>query len=215
MSNSNILTQLSRSAKKPILNKIKLNTLPPAVKVRLRVKIFILIYKFIVIPIQSSILNEIKISGIKPIGTHQLQKIIPHRQSLPNQSPTGQHQSLDPDTEYISRLSFNQSKAFAAAAAANTRQPNSSTATASLASNSHNRLTTSQPQPPALTPKAPMGLSEIERQLLELKKQTDELRRQLDQSQRQNEEYKVRLERLEREKEEEREERNRHYANTT
>ncbi|GAB0096918.1 GA-binding protein subunit beta-1 [Sergentomyia squamirostris] len=46
-----------------------------------------------------------------------------------------------------------------------------------------------------------MGLSEIEKQLLELKKQTEELRRQLEISQKQNEEYKVRLEKLEQEKE--------------
>uniref|UniRef100_A0A1L8D7I7 Uncharacterized protein n=1 Tax=Nyssomyia neivai TaxID=330878 RepID=A0A1L8D7I7_9DIPT len=45
-----------------------------------------------------------------------------------------------------------------------------------------------------------MGLSEIEKQLLDLKKQTAELRRQLEISQRQNEEYKVRLEKLERER---------------
>lgn len=58
----------------------------------------------------------------------------------------------------------------------------------------------------------PMGLSEIERQLLELKKQTDELRKQLELSQKQNEEYKVRLERLEQEKD--REDRYRQYTNS-
>uniref|UniRef100_A0A1B0CL24 Uncharacterized protein n=1 Tax=Lutzomyia longipalpis TaxID=7200 RepID=A0A1B0CL24_LUTLO len=52
-----------------------------------------------------------------------------------------------------------------------------------------------------------MGLSEIEKQLLDLKKQTEELRRQLEISQRQNEEYKVRLEKLEQEKELERRQR--------
>lgn len=52
----------------------------------------------------------------------------------------------------------------------------------------------------------PMVLSEIERQLLELKKQTDELRKQLELSQKQNDEYKVRLEKLEQEKHTEKEE---------
>ncbi|XP_059620222.1 GA-binding protein subunit beta-1 [Phlebotomus argentipes] len=54
------------------------------------------------------------------------------------------------------------------------------------------------------SPNTSMGLSEIEKQLLDLKKQTEELRRQLEISQRQNEEYKVRLEKLEQEKEVER-----------
>lgn len=52
-----------------------------------------------------------------------------------------------------------------------------------------------------------MQLSEIERQLMELKKQTDELRKQLELSQKQNDEYKVRLEKLEHEKALEKEER--------
>lgn len=56
-------------------------------------------------------------------------------------------------------------------------------------------------------PHQPMMLSEIERQLLELKKQTDELRKQLELSQKQNDEYKIRLEKLEQEKQIEKDER--------
>lgn len=154
-------------------------------------------------------LNEIKITGIKPIGQqhHQLlQKLVPSTSttSASSSSPAALHQHgvhasatpagivLDPDTEYISRLSQNQAKAAAAAAAA-----------AQSASSLAQQRTAPAAAPAAaasVAVRTPMSQPDMERLLLDLRKQTDELRRRFELSQKQCEEYRVRLERLERER---------------
>lgn len=54
--------------------------------------------------------------------------------------------------------------------------------------------------------KSPATMAEMERQILELRKITDELRKQFELSQKQNEEYRLRLEKLEQDREFEEEE---------
>lgn len=49
--------------------------------------------------------------------------------------------------------------------------------------------------------KSPTTMAEMERQILELRKITDDLRKQFELSQKQNEEYRLRLEKLEQERE--------------
>lgn len=163
---------------------------------------------------------------MKSIG--HLQKIIP--------TSSQQSQHAEPDVDLLSRVSFPSQQQPMTMSIKNpaSKQFYPSTATAISSSNStssHRSIShvtpatnhsptmqlnqagrTSVPLQSPPQPK-PMGLSEIERQLLELKKQTDELRKQLELSQKQNEEYKVRLERLEQEKD--REDRCRQYTNSS
>lgn len=49
--------------------------------------------------------------------------------------------------------------------------------------------------------KSPTTMAEMERQILELRKITDDLRKQFELSQKQNEEYRLRLEKLEQDRE--------------
>jgi predicted RNase H-like nuclease (RuvC/YqgF family) len=56
------------------------------------------------------------------------------------------------------------------------------------------------PPPPSVQVKPSLSsFSDLEKQFHELKKQTDELRKQFELSQKQNEEYRIRLEKLEKE----------------
>lgn len=153
-------------------------------------------------------LNEIKITGIKPINHHpQLHKLVPSTST----APASHASALDPDTEYISRLSHNQAKAAAAAAAAATSAAASTAQPANVqmrtigshhhASN-HHHLPHSNSS--AAVSRHAMSPSDVERQLLDLRKQIEDLRRQFELSQKQNAEYRTRIERLERDRDEER-----------
>lgn len=143
-------------------------------------------------------LNEIKITGIKPIGQqhHQLiHKLVPSTSTASPSSAVPAGIVLDPDTEYISRLSQNQAKAAALQRMA--APPTTSSAAPTAAAPAAFAA-----QPATGVARTPMSQPDMERLLLELRKQTDELRRRFELSQKQCEEYRVRLERLERERDE-------------